>query len=506
MNHRFSVRALSAFAAAVLAALILTPAVSSSAYPVVSGSISTDPVIPARDKSLRVGNSCQSASYGSAVVGYLVDGRVGYVQCDLWQKRIVPAPGMPQINQSTLRPVIPRQVPKKTHFGSTPQLYIRPIPSRLVPKVKISEPTEFFDVEACRLSEKDLYFPGRPHMASGFPIPPERVPLKGDLVVQLVPVDFKGKRTKTSPSRDFRDATTAIKKFWERQSNFGVNITFRIPKEYIPLPDRVLEYGLSFQYPNFDGRAYQRYVLAAVDASDSQIDFSDVDVVILAHTPKASSADIGAFIAQAGMPGSDLVFKTNEGTVLNTLIQGADSPRDLYNWIHEFGHMLGLTDSGGVGQMGFDVMLNYGIPELTVWNRFLLDALAPGQLHCVNTEEVSTHWIRPIALPGSLLKGVVIPLSDSSAIVVESRRRMGYDAAIGKESEGALVYLVDTTKSGNPGSGPFRVIGPKRMTTRMKWSLDSPLKEKESVAFSGWKITNIESGPFGDVVRVQKLG
>jgi hypothetical protein len=110
-----------------------------------------------------------------------------------------------------------------------------------------------------------------------------------------------------------------------------------------------------------------------------------------------------------------------------------------------------------------------------------------------------------VASTGKDLKGVVIPISESFAIVVESRRRMGYDAAIGIESQGAFVYTVDTTKSGNQGSGPFQAIGPKRMTSRMQWSVDSPLKFNESVSVSGWKITNVESGVFGDVVKVEKL-
>ena len=40
------------------------------------------------------------------------------------------------------------------------------------------------------------------------------------------------------------------------------------------------------------------------------------------------------------MPGSTLVAKTSEGTVYNTMVQGGDWPRNIQNWIHEFGHML----------------------------------------------------------------------------------------------------------------------------------------------------------------------
>lgn len=498
------------FLVGVLALAMILPITPSQpmsrTQPAFASSITTEPVLPARDKSLREGSSCKTSVNGSEVVGYLRDGSVGYVKCDLRLKLFVVASGMPKIDQRTLRPIIPRQVPPKSHFGSTPQLYIRPALPTTKPKTKLSGASRFSDVSSCRLIEKDLDSSGRPHMASGFPIPSDRIPLSGQLVVQMIPVDFRGSRTKSSPEKDFLDATSALEKFWERQSNFRVDIQIRVPDTYISLPGSVRDYNLSSSFPNFDGPAYNRYVVAATLASDPGIDFSDVDVVILAHTPRVSAREIGTFIAQAGSEGSDHVFRTQEGTVLNTLIQGGDTPRDLYNWIHEFGHMLGLTDSGGVGRMAFDVMLYYGIPELTVWNRFLLDALGPGQLHCIYEPGISTHWIRPVAVLGNQLKGIVIPTSDFSAIVIESRRRLGYDAAIGKESEGALVYTVNTSKSGEPGSGPFRAIGPKRMTTRMQWSLDAPLKVGERVRVSGWTITNVESGDFGDVVRLQKVG
>jgi M6 family metalloprotease-like protein len=505
MNKKIGSLVASTLALSSLVISVFADNPSANAEPLLAQYASTDPVLPPSDARLKEGLSCKSANYNWEVVGYRSDGRVGYIKCDYSRKLYVVAPGMPLVNQNTLQPLVPKAVPRKTHFGYTPQLYIRPVASGSKPKSVVSEPLKFQNLSMCRIAEIDRTLPNRPSSASGFPIPAERVPLSGKIIVQLIPVDFEGKRTRTAPSEDFRDATAGIEKFWERQSNSRADIQFRIPETYIPLPDRVLEYDLRSTFPNFDGRAYQRYVEAAVKISDPQIDFSDVDVVILAHTPKATAAEIGTFIAQAGMPGSDLVFETAEGTVLNTLIQGGDSPRDLYNWIHEFGHMLGLTDSGAVGKMGFDVMLSYFIPELTVWHRFLLDALSPGQLHCISEPGVSRHWIRPVASTGKDLKGVVIPISESFAIVVESRRRMGYDAAIGMESQGAFVYTVDTTKSGNQGSGPFQAIGPKRMTSRMQWSVDSPLKFNESVSVSGWKITNVESGVFGDVVKVEKL-
>jgi hypothetical protein len=273
------------------------------------------------------------------------------------------------------------------------------------------------------------------------------------------------------------------------------------------MPKSVTDYNLGGSFPNFNEPGYKAYVQEAAKIADPTLDFALADVVILAHSPTVKSTQIGTFIAEAGMPGSGFSVKSAEKTILNVMIQGGDQVRDIQNWIHEFGHMLGVTDNGGQSGgsgLGFDVMQWYGNPELTIWNRFVLGAALDSQISCVSTDSSSTHWIRPVASTDANTKGVVIPLTKDKAIVVESRRRLGFDALLGKNSEGALVYVVDTTKSGSDGSAPFKVVGPARMTILGMWSIDAPLKKGESVFTNGWTISVIESGAFGDVVKVQK--
>jgi hypothetical protein len=48
-------------------------------------------------------------------------------------------------------------------------------------------------------------------------------------------------------------------------------------------------------------------------------------------------------------------------------------------------------------------------------------------------------------------------------------------------------------------------VPPARSTDR-EWERDTPLKVNESVTTNGWKITVLESGSFGDVVKVENVG
>ena len=97
-------------------------------------------------------------------------------------------------------------------------------------------------------------------------------------------------------------------------------------------------------------------------------------------------------------------------------------------------------------------------------------------------------------------------MSDHVVIVVESRRRQGYDALLGKESGGAYVYRVDTSaKMYQPDTKKIvDVVAPKRVKLGDGWAMDASLKLGESVISDGWTITVKETGAFGDVVEVKK--
>lgn len=210
------------------------------------------------------------------------------------------------------------------------------------------------------------------------------------------------------------------------------------------------------------------------------------------------------------------MFETDEGRITNVLIRGngtdGDSDRvEVWNWIHEFGHTLGLTDIRNVMDPGnqssaamgiFDVMSAPSAPELLVWHRFLLGMITDEQIRCVQTTDRTSHWIVPVESESSLPKGVVIPLSKTSAIVIESRRRMGFDSLLGTASEGALVYTLDTTIP--YGMSPVNVI-PKATSSDLLWRRDAPLHPGDFIEVGGWRISCVEAGPWGDLVLVEHV-
>ena len=97
---------------------------------------------------------------------------------------------------------------------------------------------------------------------------------------------------------------------------------------------------------------------------------------------------------------------------------------------------------------------------------------------------------------------IVIPISKYKAIIVESRRNLGFDVNLGTANEGAIVYTVDTTI---PYRKSTMKIVPSPTAKDATWRRDAALKLNEAVTIWGYKITNIETGDYGDVVKVEKV-
>jgi hypothetical protein len=146
--------------------------------------------------------------------------------------------------------------------------------------------------------------------------------------------------------------------------------------------------------------------------------------------------------------------------------------------------------------------------ELLTWDKWTIGFIADTQVRCAPSDSSTTHWLRPSSSKGSFEKLLVIPLSATQGIAVESRRSTGYNYKYPKASEGALVYTIDTTETRH-GYGMYVKPPAQRATNRQGNGFsrgDAALKKGESVTVSGVKISVINSGSFGDVVKVEKVG
>jgi len=398
--------------------------------------------------------------------------------------------------------------PTLTNGGLDINSYVQPVAPTSKPVAEISNSKPFENLDSCRLPDGD---PQLTNMSIGFPIPNGRVNLTKKSVIQILPVSFSDIPASTNPLVDYDNGISTMKGFWERQSFIGTEIEFRSPTTYKELPKPVLSYELSSSLFGFQSQKYFEFVSYVITLYENEINFSNVDVVVVVVPLETTDQQIGTWVVD-----TQRTFTTNEGVIYNYMLTGSgDAKNGSSAWVHEFGHALGLTDMRFVDSINssiqrpeglgvFDIMgSGSAAPETLLWSRFLIDILAPNQVLCISQPGTSSHWIRPLAQRDTGLKGLIIPTGIYTAIAIESRRSYGYDSFLSPRDQGVLVYTVDTRIPYK--RSPMQIIAPSRSTDR-EWYTDSALKAGESVSTQGWKISVVESGDFGDVVKVEKVG
>ena len=384
---------------------------------------------------------------------------------------------------------------------------------------QVAELTAHREVAACRLPNRT----GGDRTNSGFPINPERIPASGNVNVAVLFVDFPDAPTPRYPrlAEIFKNSIPDAEKYLEAMSYGTLDLTFRPLLKWLRMPQSV-----SLLYSDFDdrlgmnksdlGMAISRFSLVddAIGLADPEFDFGDIDSVVVIATPEADSIKSG--ISQLS---PDWDFYADGQTIGNVISLGSGSlvPGGRSDWVsgliaHELGHNLGLSDlydesverdsegnlpyeemAGFVGAFGImGGIANWSTAnEMFAWSRWQLGWLRDTQVACITSFPTSVQ-LTPLPIPGGI-KAVVVPLTETTALVVESRGRLGYDLRLSKE--GALIYKVDT--SVRTGEGPIVVdsiskppdasvlLGPGEV-----WNRD------------GYSVTFKEVTPEGDLVEI----
>ncbi|MCP4957679.1 MAG: hypothetical protein GY925_00255 [Actinomycetia bacterium] len=359
----------------------------------------------------------------------------------------------------------------------------------------------------CTLAAADCQLPHRAlnsEVKVGWPRSTNRLPSIGTARLAVLFVDFSdapaaGSTTDRFHQGGFSDAEA----FLESQS-FGV---FDI--EYVPhhtwmrMSLRSDEYGINRGLVLFELFAY---LDEAVELADPSFDFSNIDGVIAVPAPSAVALSSSpAFVAHHPAWG----IEADGATIMSGFARGTDwDNNDAEVIYHELGHTLGLVDAYDRNQgwpslhrfVGiFDPMGSLapdeGGNEMFAWHRWQLGWLDDSQIHCT-ADMPDPILISPVASQGGT-DAVVVPVSSTSAIVVESRRAIGADSALAET--GVLVYRVDSATTS--GHGPIEVLGDHPSSGPDATAL---LQPGESLTADGVTVTVHGADTNGDTVSVSR--
>ena len=485
--------------------MLKTPKEFADAVP--RGYVETDSIDFEINPDYQVGKLC-GPNFWWQVLGLDKNDNPAYLKCSSNNVGVFMIDSrLPKFDSKTNKPLVPEVVPAKSQLLLAPNLYVVPQVTSAAPKAQRSAGA-FDDYSMCKIAEAGGV-KARPDKTFGFPLPSSRPRLTENFKILVVPVQFTDHQATSKPADDLADVVSALGDFYTRAASVPVSFDWTIPETYYQMGRTIDSFNLNvkFDAPGGFWSVYKPYVEAAMALADDDYDFSQYDAVILEEPRSVTDAEQNSYVPVVPENGTRAL--TKDGLVNALLLTGNDQYRNISNWIHEFGHLLGLPDrnwSAGVAA-GFDVMWgSYSAPELSAWSRWQLEILQDKQVDCKTDDAASTHWLRPVAWTGEHQKAVVIPVSGHEVIVVESRRRQGYDALLGKESEGAYVYRIDTSALMYEADTKknVNVVAPARADLSDGWALDASLKLGESVTSDGWTITVKETGAFGDVVEVKK--
>jgi M6 family metalloprotease-like protein len=337
------------------------------------------------------------------------------------------------------------------------------------------------------------------------------------MVIQIIPIFASDTaQPKNSPETDYSPFADFVAE-WARYSSDGESsVQVRYPSDYIEFPNKVSSYDIKHENPHtsVDHVRFGKDVIAAVD---SKINFSGANLVIVVVPPGTpfSNFEQGTL--------KDLV--TSEGTIQAgstmhpyTLTGWNNSKKSIFltpfMWLHELYHS-GIGFDDHYGDQKLDVNTEYGMGwwslmtptggDLSAWEKWIMDFITDSQVHCINPTQPTVRWIAPSSVKTKEKKLIVIPISQTKGIVIESIRPAGLYNKIPKLSEGVLAYVVDLDSIGAHGLGMKLILPTNRNPNQPPFFLSqAPLREGESVISNGFRITIVESGTFGDVVKVEK--
>jgi M6 family metalloprotease-like protein len=373
------------------------------------------------------------------------------------------------------------------------------------PAIKVSDASAYRNISECKLvngsNNRDV---NQSHDSRNWIL----VDTKKTVRVLIFPVDFSDLVSKSQDSPDFKSLIKDFEAFYSSQSNNTMKFAWTVPSKFSRMTKSVQSYGLGARGTGNSWSLYNDMHDLALKSYKRE----DFDFFIGSAPTSTIREDIAVSPA----------FGATEKSRWPGTFLGGDYWSNGASWTiptHEFGHSgLGLADlynydAAMLGQAGFAQQFKYmgvydlmnwaggsGL-ELTSWNRWIGGLIADKQMLCL-PDATTTTLLKPIQLVNDEVKGLVIPITKSSAIVIENRAALGFDQGLTEGAQGVIAYFVDTAISS--GYGPMQVI--RKQGSSHVWFIDNALKVGEVLTHKGYSIKVLGASKNEMYVEVKKEG
>ena len=295
---------------------------------------------------------------------------------------------------------------------------------------------------------------------TGFPDLKPKTTRSGVVKWALIPIDFPDLEGEQNFRSRVDDQMELLSDWFESVSGGRLKVEWVVADDWVTLPDETSAYMIPSSVNLNDAANGPKLFVDAMDSADPEFDFTGIQTVNFI-LPKGQS-----FLSESsqGFPWDESVmnYSSDEGKIDSFSIPGTffDLPGKTYwsYWAHEFGHAIGLPHVGASrGELPpfnpWDIMGGQDGPskELSGWLRFLTDWLDSDQVYCKDATKIDDLEISlvPLSDDKSGTKFVVVPLSATKALLVESRRETEFSCKTSPSRDGVLVYTYDATLGHN---------------------------------------------------------
>ena len=354
-------------------------------------------------------------------------------------------------------------------------------------------------------------------LPSGFPIVTPATQHIGTVKWALIPIDFSDLKGESNFRSRVDSQMELLTDWYFTVSEGNLKVNWSVHNDWVTLPKPSSQYMINDSVNLRDSDIGQALFRDAMASADPVFNFTNIQYVIFL-LPKGQT-----FLKETsqGFPWDKLVIdtETNEGKVSGYAIPGVfmDQPNKDYwgYWAHEFGHAISLPHIGRSRPpaplfAGYDLMASQdgATRELSGWLRFGAQWLPDERVYCKESSAINKLEVTLVPLNSGEkgLKLVVIPLSTTKAIVIESRRDTKFSCQMNKKQNGILAYIYDATLShGEDFLIPVAPAGRSIVQTPCPAPpmIDSLLRTGDKISVDGFIIENLLSGNF-DKIRITK--
>ena len=407
---------------------------------------------------------------------------------------------------------------------------IASIPTNLAEIQKIVNKSKV-DPSVCKVKQNSDWVKN----ATAFPFQPTALPIKGKIDVAVVFVDWEDSPGTAEDYKFYQEQVKMFEDFYWMVSENTLDMNPVFSKKWFRIPGSQKNFVMSVEEESQrgDGSVKQKFYDAAVKASDPETDYSGIEIVIFAIPTGKLTIAMGLHEFNIDY---NAYLKTAEGNIYDTVTAGDSFIIPTYQppwvlYVHEAGHMIGVPHqadesfNGSAASQkyqhnplgGWDIMSfqGGGTRTITSWLRWLAGWLKDEQVACTTKEKVTNDYyeLQPINKINGEVESLVIKISDSKVIVVESRRPDPYfDIETGNSKEGVIVYTVDANKGSAQGNQA--ILSPRDISKYLyedniwwDWKeLDAIFFQGDSIVYEGMKIEVFYSGKDSDIVKVSKVG